>query len=263
MRTIDGRGVMLQAHRGVASDCPENTMAAFRAAVEQGYDVIELDPKFTKDNVCVVLHDGTVGRTGRTKNGGAAKNQRIAEMTYAGANALEYGGWFSEAYRGEALPLMEDVLSFAVENGIPLKIDNVIESFTEEQTEILFSLVEKAHAQGVAGFTCTKEEYIRKAAARFPDSVIHYDGPVDEGKLKSVAACLQNNPLTVWLPCPNRLTAWCTMPQASHERVQMVRGMGAKLGLWILEDEDEFVEVCARFAPDVVETTGMIKPDMK
>ena len=47
----------LQAHRGVSTDCPENTMAAFREAVSQGYDVIEFDPKFTRDGEIVVLHD--------------------------------------------------------------------------------------------------------------------------------------------------------------------------------------------------------------
>lgn len=46
----------LQAHRGVSTDAPENTMAAFREAVKQGYDTIEFDPKFTKDGVCVILH---------------------------------------------------------------------------------------------------------------------------------------------------------------------------------------------------------------
>lgn len=40
-------------------------MAAFRLAVEQGYDIIEFDPKYTKDDVCVILHDRTLNRTGR------------------------------------------------------------------------------------------------------------------------------------------------------------------------------------------------------
>ena len=40
----------LQAHRGVSTDAPENTMAAFRMAVEQGYDIIEFAPKCTADN---------------------------------------------------------------------------------------------------------------------------------------------------------------------------------------------------------------------
>lgn len=261
MRTVNGHQVMLQAHRGVASDCPENTRAAFYAAVEQGYDIIELDPKFTKDNVCVVLHDRTVGRTGRTQEGGAGNNTPIAEMTFAEADELEYGGWFSELFRGEKIPLLMDVLAFAVEKGIPLKIDNVIESFTEEQTEILFSLVAQAGAQQIAGFTCTKEAYIRKVVSRFPESAIHYDGPVDGEKLDMVKGCLQNNPLTVWLPYPTPLNSWCKMPPVSQALADMVRGMGAKLGLWILEDEADFIDACTRFSPDVVETTGMIKPD--
>ena len=39
----------LQAHRGVSTEYPENTMASFEAAVLQGYDVIELDPNYTAD----------------------------------------------------------------------------------------------------------------------------------------------------------------------------------------------------------------------
>ena len=57
------------AHRGVASEAPENTMAAYRLAVAQGYDVIERDPSFTKDGVCVLYHDKTLTRTCRTSDG--------------------------------------------------------------------------------------------------------------------------------------------------------------------------------------------------
>ncbi len=46
----------IHAHRG-AGDQPENTMAAFRRAVQQGADTIELDLQITKDNYIVVTHD--------------------------------------------------------------------------------------------------------------------------------------------------------------------------------------------------------------
>ena len=53
----------LQAHRGVSTDAPENTMAAFRLAVEQGYDIIEFDPKCTKDSSVNMIeaHRGLIG----------------------------------------------------------------------------------------------------------------------------------------------------------------------------------------------------------
>ena len=55
----------LQAHRGVCTEAPENTMAAYRLAVAQGYDIIEFDPKCTKDDMWVVHHDMTLNRTCR------------------------------------------------------------------------------------------------------------------------------------------------------------------------------------------------------
>ena len=262
MRTINGHKVALQAHRGVSTDCPENTMAAFRASVEQGYDWIELDPKFTKDNQCVVLHDRTINRTGRDKAGKLVEEKiAIIDLTLAQAREYEYGSWQDESFKGEQLPLLEEALLFAKKHNMPIKIDNVIESFTPEQTEILFSIVEKTETQGLAGFTCTKPEYLADVVARFPESVVHYDGTVDEKKLNTVCSLLKNNQLIVWLMYPNKLTSWCKTPPITEERVAMVRSKGARVGVWIIEDDAELVDAVERFQPDLVETTGKLKPD--
>ena len=42
----------------------------------------------------------------------------------------------------------------------------------------------------------------------------------------------------------------------------MIRKAGGKVGIWILEDENELIEACEKFAPDVVETTGSLKNDI-
>ncbi len=264
MRNVNGHFVALQAHRGVSTDAPENTFAAFEAAVKQGYDIIELDPKFTLDNQCVILHDKNLKRTGRTPDGKAYEEAPlIKEITLEEAQRHEYGSWFAPQFKGEKMPLMEDVLRFAKEHSMPLKIDNVIQSFTEEQTEILFSLVEKTGTQHLAGFTSTKVEYLKKAAERFPTSAIHYDGPVDQETLNAVCAVLHDNPLYVWLRYPNNLSTWCKTPPICDETVAMVREKGAKIGLWILEDEADMIDACERFKPDVIETTGSLKPDQE
>ena len=97
------KGALLQAHRGVSTDCPENTMSAFRAAVRQGYDTIELDPKFTRDGACVILHDRTVDRTGRRMDGGPLPAvTAIGDMTLAQAREWEYGGGFAPAWQRPA-----------------------------------------------------------------------------------------------------------------------------------------------------------------
>ncbi len=51
------------AHRGATADAPENTMAAFQLALEQGADGIELDVMLSKDHEIVVIHDDSVDRT--------------------------------------------------------------------------------------------------------------------------------------------------------------------------------------------------------
>lgn len=51
------------AHRGFSGEYPENTMLAFRKAIEAGADGIELDVHFTKDKELVIIHDETIDRT--------------------------------------------------------------------------------------------------------------------------------------------------------------------------------------------------------
>ena len=260
MRNVNGHSVMLQAHRGDSARCPENTMAAFRSAVEHHFDLIELDPKFTRDDQCVILHDRTIARTGRDRDGHSV-NRPIAEMTLAQARDFDFGSWFGAQFAGEPIPLLEEVLRFAHEKHIPVKIDNVIQSFTPKQTEILMDIVEKSGAADITGFTCTQAEYAAAVTARFPNVTIHYDGAPDEENLRSIAAVLKENPLVVWLRYSNRQTSWCKTPPVSEENASHVRRMGAKLGLWMIDDESEAADACARFAPDIIETAGFIRPD--
>jgi len=65
---------LIIAHRGDSANAPENTMAAFRLALEKGADGIELDVMLSADGVPVVIHDSTVDRT---TNGSG----RVRELT--------------------------------------------------------------------------------------------------------------------------------------------------------------------------------------
>ena len=70
--------LMYQAHRGVSTDFPENTIPAFQGAIDQGYKFIELDPNFTKDNQCVLMHDNTINRTCRLASGASLGDSKIS-----------------------------------------------------------------------------------------------------------------------------------------------------------------------------------------
>ena len=247
----------MQAHRGVCTECPENTMPAFQRAAEQGYPIIELDPKFTSDDICVVLHDYTINRTCRTLDGQSfAENISIDTLTFAQSQELDAGLWFGEEFKGTKIPPLSEVLAFAKDKGIHIKIDNVFVHFPEHQQQLLFDIVESSDAD--AGFTCPNLETVRKVVTRFPKATIHYDGFVDEPTLQQIQALLQENHLIIWLPFDNDITAWCKFPKANKEMCDMAHKYG-EVGVWILHEEADR-QAAEAMGADIIETTGSLKP---
>lgn len=245
--------MIYQAHRGVSTECPENTMPAFERAYAQGYQVIEVDPAFTADGKCVLFHDKKIGRVCPMA---ANPDCSVAEMTWAELSALDVGLYMGEQFRGTAVPLLEEVLTYAAQKRLHVKLDNKFEKFTPEQKEIFFGIIERVGAD--AGFTCAKLESIGQVAERFPGATIHYDGYVDEETLQMVKKSLKNNPLVVWLPLPSPLTSWVKVPVASERLCAMAKRYG-QLGLWILETEEQLAEA-RQLGADIIETTGALKP---
>lgn len=54
---------LIIAHRGASAYAPENTLAAFRMAIESGADGVEFDVRLAMDSVAVVCHDDSLFRT--------------------------------------------------------------------------------------------------------------------------------------------------------------------------------------------------------
>lgn len=253
---------LLQAHRGVSSEAPENTMAAFRMSVEQGYDLIEMDPKYTADGKFVILHDGSLKRTGRDANG-EAQDLKIKEITLAQAQEFEYGSWFSEEFKGEQIPLLSDVLDFAAEHPqIPIKIDNCWGKFPDELREaFLNEIAARGDAAASIGFTCGTLECLKQAAEKFPKAVLHYDGAaLDAETLNQVKAIAEGHRLIIWVCYDNDLTQWFKGPKANAELCDFVRGYG-EVGVWILSKKDELECAIKECHADIIETTGHLKPE--
>jgi len=99
------------AHRGASSLAPENTLEAFRIAVEAGAGGLELDVHLTRDGHVVVIHDPTVDRT--TNGTGAVSVMTIDELRGfdAGYDCSPDGGR-TRPYRGRGVrvPTLEEVL---------------------------------------------------------------------------------------------------------------------------------------------------------
>ena len=250
-----------QAHRGVSSEAPENTLAAIQLAIAQGYGVVEIDVDVTADEKFVLLHDHIINRTAREINGDQVKpdNLSISDLTYEEALGYDYGSWFSNKYKGEKIPLLTEALDLLKSAGLEVKIDNKYRNFTLEQRRKLYALLSKY--PDTARLTCPTVELLREALEFIPDAYYHYDGVVSDEILAELSTLVPENRLTVWLPIANRLTTWVKVPFADKALADKVKGV-AELGIWILATYED-AEFADELGAQIVETNGIIKPQGK
>jgi glycerophosphoryl diester phosphodiesterase len=91
------KNIYVAAHRGWSEKFPENTLEAFRAAIELGCDQLETDIRISKDGELVIMHDATVDRT--TNGSGAVKEFTLEEL-----KMLDAGIKKSEEFKGCRVP---------------------------------------------------------------------------------------------------------------------------------------------------------------
>ena len=130
------------AHRGGAKLAPENTLEAFRSAVELwGVDVLEMDVHWTRDGELVVIHDATVDRT--TDGEGAVRDLALSELQDldAGFRFRDLDGEASFRGRGVRIRLFRDVLEALP--GVRMNVD----AKGEKAAPRLLTLIREAGAE--------------------------------------------------------------------------------------------------------------------
>lgn len=110
--SIPGRPLVL-GHRGASADAPENTLAAFRRALEDGADGFELDVWRCGTGEAVVIHDADARRTGQAP-------LRVKGTSLSALRELDVGRWRGDPFAGERIPTLSEVLE-----AFPVAIVNV------------------------------------------------------------------------------------------------------------------------------------------
>ncbi len=104
---------LIIAHRGASSLAPENTVAAYRKAIEDSAEGIELDVRLSKDGVPMVFHDDTLERL-------AGVEGRVIDRSIAELKRVDVGSWFNlknprlfdSGFSNERIPTFEELLEF-------------------------------------------------------------------------------------------------------------------------------------------------------
>lgn len=106
---------LIIAHRGSSAQVPENTLAAFRRAIDDGADGIEFDVRFAKNGAVVVFHDSTLRRL-------AGDKTAVASLTDDELAQIDVGSWFKirdphSDFSGETIPTLAATLEILKDFG--------------------------------------------------------------------------------------------------------------------------------------------------
>jgi glycerophosphoryl diester phosphodiesterase len=113
---------LVVAHRGAPRAAPENTMEAYRLAVEMGADAIELDVHLTADGKVAVIHDETVERTTNLTGAVASMTMKQLRTADAGHHFEAPDGSFPFRGKGLKIPTLAEVLKW-LPDGVKLVVE--------------------------------------------------------------------------------------------------------------------------------------------
>lgn len=95
--------VKVTAHRGSSFEAPENTMSSIEIAISNGADYVEIDVQEIKDGSIILIHDNNFKRT-------SGYDADVWELTLEEVKKLDSGSWFSDKFKGEKFPTLEEVI---------------------------------------------------------------------------------------------------------------------------------------------------------
>ena len=137
----------LFAHRGCSKAAPENTLAAFDEALKRGIPGVELDIHLCASGELVVTHDDNLKRV-------TGVDALVEETDFSKIRELDAGSWKDDRFRGERIPLLEDVFDLlgsrvyydieikcrkTDETGLEQKLLTLIEQYSLEQRCVISS----------------------------------------------------------------------------------------------------------------------------
>ena len=152
--TRGNQPVLVIAHRGASAEAPENTLAAFRLAVEQGADFVELDVQESADGEVVVVHDSDLMKVGRSP-------AKIWATSAAELRAVDVGSHAGPQFAGERVPTLAEALA-ACKGGSRVIVE--LKSYGHDQRleERVVSIVEAAGMEHDCIFMSLDHDMIKK-----------------------------------------------------------------------------------------------------
>lgn len=212
--------VQITAHRGASGSAPENTLVALQKAIEAGAEYAEIDVQETSDGKLVLLHDPDLKRTA-----GIKKN--IWQASYDEIKHLDAGSWFSSAFRGEKIPLLEEAIEL-VRGKMLLNIELKTNGYEVRLAERVCETVKRMNFSGQAIITSFEPGQIKAVESTAPEmrtGLIFYFMP-------------SYNVLSIQSPVLSMHKR-----NAGKKFIEQAREAGKELHIWTVNEEKDMREL--------------------
>lgn len=146
--------VEVTAHRGYSAVYPENTIPAFKGAIQVGADWAELDVQQTADGEVIVMHDSNLKRT-------TGLDKEVWQVTWDEIKDLDNGSWFDKKYQTVRIPTLEEVLKVC-RGKIHLNIEIKPSGHDKDLEEQVAKLLKKYHMRDTCVVSSLKYDSLRK-----------------------------------------------------------------------------------------------------
>lgn len=234
----DGPRPRVMGHRGAAGLVPENTIASFRAALEAGADVLEMDVHATRDGHVVVLHDATLDRT--TDGSGEVRALTLDELRRLDASARFEAapGHVPRPFeRPLRVPTFDEVL--AAFPGARLNVE--IKQADPAIEEAVLAVLDRHHARSRVLLAAEHAVIARRIRAAAPDVLTGMSAEDVYAFLTSQDDPAYRTPGFA-LQVPVRFG---DMPIVTPQTVARAHALGMEVHVWTIDDPAEMDELLA------------------
>jgi len=165
------------AHRGFSASAPENTLAAFEAAIAAGADRVEFDVQLTRDGIPVVIHDDLLDRTTSGKG-------PVEAVSYDEIRRLDAGSWLHQRFGRERVPTLDEALDCCagrIAVNVEIKASPNVAIVEPRIERLVAGALAARRSAGewavVSSFDAGALERLRGIDPRIPIELLHDAGP--------------------------------------------------------------------------------------
>ena len=226
----------VMGHRGAAGVAPENTLVSFRAALDAGADVLEMDVHATKDGHLVVIHDPTVDRT--TNGTGEVRTMTLEALRALDASAkfAPAAGESAVAFEGPLrIPTLEEVLE-----AFPDALFNIeLKQESPSVEEAFIAMLQRHGARARTLIAAESATIMRRLRELAPDMLSGMSAEDAFGMLMPADAATYRSPgYALQVP-----VTFGDMPIITRETIERAHALGMEVHAWTIDDEAEMEQL--------------------